>query len=1186
VATDPLDGNRDLGERARHRVAELYATDQQVRDARPIAAVTAAIRVPGLSLERTLATLMAGYADRPALGERAREPVTDPATGATVLRLLPRFGTISYRELWSRAGAIAAEWRGHPQSPLRAGEFVGILGFTGADYTTIELACVRAAAVSVPLQSGLAAGLLESITAETEPRILATTVELLPAAAACALACPSVRRLVVFGDHPEVDEHRRMFDAARRRLAEAGGAVVLDSLAAVLARGVSLPVPPPVEDGPDDDRLATVIYTSGSTGTPKGAMYPTRLVKMAWRAGFWPGPDDLPVLSFNCMPMSHVSARGTLAGTLGTGGTSYFVASSDLSTLFEDLALVRPTALRLVPRICDLLVARYRGELDRRVARPDDRAAIDADVKKELREDVLGGRLAWIGSGSAPLSAEMAAFIESCAQLPAHDGYGSTESSRVLVDGRVSRPPVLDYKLVDVPELGYLRTDRPYPRGELLIRTAALIPGYYRRPELTARLVDDDGYYRTGDIMAETGPDRLVYVERRGNVLKLSQGEFVAVARLETLFAASPLVHQLFVYGSSARAYLLAVVVPSAAAVERVGGSARDLRSMITESLRQIARDGGLNPYEVPRDVLIETEPFSVGNGLLSDAHKPLRPSLERRYGGRLERLYAELAEREVEELGELRRGGRDQPALDAVLRGTRALLGHASGAASPEAHFLDLGGDSLSALSFSNLLQEIFGVDVPVGVITGPAHDLRRVAHHIETARRSGASRPTFATVHGAGAAQVMAVDLSLSAFIDTAAIATAGPLPRPSGPANAVLLTGATGYLGRFLCLEWLERLARTGGTLVCVIRAGSADAARERLTEAFGSADPELVERFERLAAGHLEVVAGDVSEPRLGLDEATWSRLARTVDLIVHAAALVNHLLPYEQLFGPNVAGTAELIRLALTARVKRFAYVSTVAVIATQCAAVDEDADIRVASPVRVLDQRYASGYAASKWAGEVLLRAAHDACGLPVTVLRPDLILAHSRYPGQLNLADVLSRLLVSLIATGIAPRAFPDADADADGGGGRVRVAGGGLPVDVTAAAITALGDRTGPGYQTFNVLRPDDEGPTLDALVDGLVGAGCPITRVNDYDEWFTRFTTAIRALPERTRRYSLLPVLAAFGRSGESVGGRAGGFPTERFQAALDGTRAGAARALPGISAALLRKYVTDLRGLNLI
>ncbi|MEK8169220.1 hypothetical protein NKH77_03690 [Streptomyces sp. M19] len=209
----------------------------------------------------------------------------------------------------------------------------------------------------------------------------------------------------------------------------------------------------------------------------------------------------------------------------------------------------------------------------------------------------------------------MTEFVESCLHVRVIDGYGSTETGVVSLDGRVLRPPVTDHKLADVPELGYFRTDSPHPRGELLIRSERLVPGYFRRPDATAQVFDEDGYYHTGDIMARVGPDELVYVDRRSNVLKLSQGEFVAVSRLEALFGGSPVIRQVFVYGNSARAYLLAVIVPTPDALDRAGGDTGRLRSVLRESLRRLAAEAGLNSYEIPRDFLVETEPFSPSTG-------------------------------------------------------------------------------------------------------------------------------------------------------------------------------------------------------------------------------------------------------------------------------------------------------------------------------------------------------------------------------------------------------------------------------------------------------------------------------------------------------------------------------------------------------------------------------------------
>ena len=144
-------------------------------------------------------------------------------------------------------------------------------------------------------------------------------------------------------------------------------------------------------------------------------------------------------------------------------------------------------------------------------------------------------------------------------------------------------------------------------------------------------------------------------------------------------------------------------------------------------------------------------------------------------------------------------------------------------------------------------------------------------------------------------------------------------------------MLLTGATGFLGRYLLLQWLERMDLVDGKVIALVRAKDDDAARARLDATFDSGDPKLLEHYRSLAAEHLEVLAGDKGEANLGLEQATWQRLADTVDLIVDPAALVNHVLPYSQLFGPNAVGTAELIRIALTTRIKPFVYVSTIGV---------------------------------------------------------------------------------------------------------------------------------------------------------------------------------------------------------------------------------------------------------------
>lgn len=1146
------------------RLARLRAEDPQIRNSAPLPAVAEAKCQPGLRLAQLVQMIMEGYAERPALGQRARELVSDPVSGRKSLALLPRFETISYRELWARARAVATTWH---HDGVVAGDFVCILGFASPDYATHILASIHLGAVIVPLQAGAPASQHADIMAETQPRILAAGIDYLGTAVEAVLAGTGPRLLVVFDYDGRDDEQREKLEAAQQRLAETG--CVVDTVDALVARVQPLPAAPLYVPAAGEDPLAWLFYTSGTTGTPKGAMFTQKLV-----TGTWLHSSHVPAITLSFMPMSHLVGNGYMLLALANGGTSYCSPKSDLSTLFEDLALARPTMASLVPRVCEMFYHHYFGEVDRRLATGANAETVEEDVKEWMRETLLGGRLLSVGCGSAPLAPEIYEFMESMLGTHMPIGYSSTEiaGGTVLVDSQIQRPLVVDYKLADVPELGYFGTDKPYPRGELLVKTSRFMGGYFKRPDLTAEKLDEDGFYRTGDVMAELAPDRLIYVDRRNNVVKLSQGEFVAIARLEALYAQSPVIRQIYVYGSSERSFLLAVVVP---ADELLAQDAEGVKAALRRSLLQIAETHRLNGYEVPRDFLIETEAFSTENGLLSGIGKFLRPKLKERYGARLEALYARIAQDQISELRALRAGGGDRPVLETVLRALQATIGVQPADVQADAKFGDLGGDSLSALTLSILLEEIFHFEVPVGVIINPAGGMRHIADYIEAERTSGARRPSFATVHAAGNAVVRAGELTLDKFIDGQLLAKAPGLARPGEHVRTVLMTGATGYLGRFQALAWLERLAQTGGKVICIARGADAAQARQRIEDALGS-DAQLLAHFRALAKDHLEVLPGDIGAAGLGLGAQDWARLAETVDLIVHPAAHVNHVLPYNQLFAANVAGTAELIRLAITTKMKRIHYVSTLGVNAFAERLVDEDSDIRRAVPGCRIDDSYANGYGISKWASEVLLREAFDLCGLPIAVFRPGMILAHNRYAGQLNVPDMFTRLLFSLITTGIAPATFYAQDT----AGGRPRARYDGFTVDFLAEAITAIGARNAEGFHAYNLSSPDESEISLDTFVDWLIEAGCRIERIGPYDAWLSRFDTALHGLPEEQRQQSMIAILGPYKHPQTPV--TKSHLPAQKFGAAAETAGLG----VPVLSAALINKYVADLRHLHLL
>ncbi|TDZ76900.1 non-ribosomal peptide synthetase [Mycobacteroides salmoniphilum] len=495
---------------------------------------------------------------------------------------------------------------------------------------------------------------------------------------------------------------------------------------------------------------------------------------------------------------------------------------------------------------------------------------------------------------------------------------------------------------------------------------------------------------------------------------------------------------------------------------------------------------------------------------------------------------------------------------------------------------FFDLGGDSLSAMRLIAAINKSMNTHLTVRALFD-APTVSSLSGQLD----KHASDPRYVAVHGSGVTEVRAADLTLDKFIDAETLSAATALPKPSGEARTVLLTGATGFLGRYLVLQWLEKLELLDGKLICLVRAASDEEARRRLEQIFDSGDPELLRHFHELAEDHLEVVAGDKGEADLGLTGETWQRLADTVDVIVDSAAVVSGALSYGELFGPNVAGTAELIRLALTTKLKMFTFVSTANVgDPVKKVAFTEDADIREICATRVIKDTYANGYGSSKWAGEVLLREAHDLCGLPIGVFRCDMILADTTYAGQLNSSDVFSKMILSIVTTGLAPKSFYRLDAD----GNRRRAHFDGLPVEFVAEAITTLGVQVVEGFQTYHVMNPHDDGIGLDEYVDWLAEAGYPIERIDDFKDWLQRFGTSLQALPDKHRRNSVLQMYLTLVQDPDRVSPivpTSGAFaPADRFRAAVQEAKIGRDRDIPQVSAANIVKYVTDMELLGLL
>jgi fatty acid CoA ligase FadD9 len=596
------------------------------------------------------------------------------------------------------------------------------------------------------------------------------------------------------------------------------------------------------------------------------------------------------------------------------------------------------------------------------------------------------------------------------------------------------------------------------------------------------------------------------------------------------------------------------------------------LRTLISTELKEVARAQELRAFEIPRDFIIEYEPFTLENGLLTSTLKRRRPALKARYGERLEALYDELERKQKVELEALRDSS-DLTVLQKVAKALEATLSIEDVDPSSLYTFGQFGGDSLAATSFSILLEETFGVHVPVSAILSPTGNLRAWAAAVEAASHEDRG-PTVASIHGKDTQVLHARDLDIGAFIDLDELDA--PRELPEGEPRCVLLTGATGFLGRFLCLEWMERVASRGGKVICLVRGADQATARERLREAFLGIDPVLEQNFSGLAEKHLEVIVSDLAAPKLGLEPATFARLAREVDHIVHCGALVNHILPYADLFGPNVVSTAELARLALTTRQKSYDFISTIGMFGLLAPndGITEDTPLAESA---VVSNTYAFGYAASKWASEKMLRSVNARFGVPINIFRCDMILSNQKYLGQINVPDVFSRLLYSLVMTETAPMSFYELNGD----GSRRSAHYDGLPSNFIAAALVEIGDGPHSGVRVFNVLNHHlDDGISLDRFADWIEEAGYPLERVQDYATWVEQFEQKLRALPEEKRQRSYLPVLHQM-KSPAKVPVRHA--DSSHFAAAATASRAGE---VPKLDRGFLFKCLADLEALGLI
>lgn len=1133
VDTEELDTG-SLFERSLIRAHKLMEYDAQLRASKPSSTIVNELERKCHKSIEFLVSACRLYADRPAIGYRAFQSVHDTSLNSRTIKYRPEFHTVTFAALWDRIMSLASGLINSRK--IKAQNRIGICGFASPDYLVADFACLYLSITSFPLQTNMSQRNLQQIINEAELCCLFCSPDMLSRIAELIPQCPTILDLVVMDFNEDDDRQARQVEEQCGLLKKRASNISVRTIGALELIGRQCGPTPMVIPAAHPDPLMTVMYTSGSTGSPKGAIYTESIWGQYWLLSLLSYFAEIPMIAVNFMPLNHLMSRMAIIRRLLHGGITYFTLKSDMSTLFEDFRLIRPTTLSLVPRVSQMIYQHYQLELMRHPTALADKTLqgkLEEQVMAEMRTTYLGDRLLLMTSGSAPLAPGILEFLKRCFRVPVIDGYGSTEAGFIARNNRIHSRNVIDYKLVDVPELSYHTSDKPYPRGELRLRCRLSIPGYLKNPDASQDLYDDQGYLKTGDIVEERSPGHLVWLDRTSNILKLSHGEFVSLWRLETIYVgSSTFIHQMYLHGSSQRTYLLAVIVLNNEAVKhQLGPQHREqgaIRHLIRKELNGIARQLQLHSYEIPREFIIESEPFDQENGLLTESGKPSRPNLYTKYGKQLENLYVLLENRQLRDNTRLQQltaatstEERIQKALETTLGITHINLND---------RFTDLGGDSLDSVHFSSLIERICGVSLPVAFILNPVTVVQDIVDYVEGMLHgiSDNPNPTFAQVHGDGATTISIKDLMLKNFLDPGELRAADKLSGTysAGQINAVLLTGANGFLGRSLMLELIERLPENGGKLYCIVRAKNDKAALQRVYDGFAGADIHQQHHlFKLLSDNRLSVLAGDLTKPKFGLDSQAYEHLSHQVDCIIHNGALVNHAFSYAQLFESNVLGTVEVIRFALATRLKCINFISSAGVAkgpGHDRIAREED-DVRNLWQERPTDGGYAVGYITSKWAGEVLLRELHEQTQVPVTVFRCGMILGDRRLCGQINAGDFFTRLLCGLVNTQLAPQSFyktPEVGALAHFGG---------LPVDYVGQSIISIATKLQTRYATYHVVNPHWDSPvSLDLIVDWVESACYRINRIADYARWYQLFSDRLNSLDGIRRQYSPLPII----------------------------------------------------------
>ncbi|KAK9364242.1 eukaryotic long-chain fatty acid CoA synthetase (LC-FACS) [Lipomyces starkeyi] len=542
------------------------------------------------------------------------------------------------------------------------------------EWIITDLACHAYNLIVVPLYDNLGPNSSEFILNSVEAPVLVASLNQIPKILPLASEIPNLKIIISMDPlRSENDLPNQSKEDILKAWAEDKG-IMIYTMTEVEELGKQHPRP---HNPPKPTDVLTINYTSGTTSSPKGVVLTHANFVAALAVGFCHLPrssNKVVDIVLSYLPLAHIYERATIGVALAAGAGIAFYRGNILQIL-EDLLEVRPTAFTSVPRLLNRFesaikdktvnatgwrshIARY-GLTVKLQSLADGKGPNnilwDRLISRKVKANAGMDRVASIISGSAPLAPDTHQFLRAAFGVTIAQGYGLTETHGGCIVGQAGDyttghcgPPAVTTEvcLKDVPELNYYVTDKPWPRGELLVRGTTVFREYYKDEARTREAIDADGWFHTGDVAAIDELGRVYIIDRAKNFFKLAQGEYVAPEQIENAYLAGcPLVQQLFVHGSSLEAYLVAIggiqplafapfaskildryISPSdEAALQQACDDPRVLEAVCSE-FERVGKEMKLQGYEKVRNLKLMVEPFTIENDILTPTLKLKRP--------------------------------------------------------------------------------------------------------------------------------------------------------------------------------------------------------------------------------------------------------------------------------------------------------------------------------------------------------------------------------------------------------------------------------------------------------------------------------------------------------------------------------------------------------------------------------